>query len=104
MSCPAWCESDHGRILACLADVGRVQVGPNPDDVVIVRLAADSVLPASVVILPVRGRFVSTGTLMLQPADALALAEVFDAIGELDLGGLVREGADILADRPKETA
>lgn len=100
MSCPDWCGSDHTKIPTHVGHVGQQQVGPDPLDVVVVRLVASTTIPASVLIAPLQDSPIYTLPLMLDGPSALSLAGLLDAVGQLELGGLVREAADVLADRP----
>ena len=100
MSCPVWCGSDHAKIPTHIGHVGQQQVGPDPLDVVVVRLVAGATIPACVLVVPLQDSPIYTLPLMLDGSSALSLSEVLEAVGQPKLGDLVREGADILDDRP----
>lgn len=98
--CPVWCGSDHTKIPTHIGHVGLQQVGPDPLDVVVVRLVAGATIPACVLVVPLQDSPIYTLPLMLDGSSALSLSELLEAVGQAKLGDLVREGADILGDRP----
>lgn len=98
--CPVWCGSDHTKIPTHIGHIGLQQVGPDPLDVVVVRLVAGATIPACVLVVPLQDSPIYTLPLMLDGSSALSLSELLEAVGQAKLGDLVREAADILGDRP----
>lgn len=101
-NCPVWCSSDHTKIPTHIGHIGQQQVGPDALDMVVVRVVDDATLGPCVLVATLRRSPIFVAPLMLEPGSALSLAELLDATGQPELGGLVREGADVLADRPEE--
>lgn len=99
-TCPLWCSSDHTKIPTHIGDIGQQQVGPDAVDMVVVRLVESETLGPCVLVAPLRHAPIYVAPLMLEPGSALSLAELLDVVGQTELGDLIREGADVLADRP----